>query len=150
MTKENIGSVETRPALISDLPSVLNDLVPAELADLKRLGIDPVVTALIDLKQCKPSIIFSPDSKPMILFGVDRTGYSWMLNTNEVYKHPRFFMKTLKVWFSNQPYKLLYSCIDIQNIPRIKMLKRVGFKLLRLLPVEMNGKNHYFVEIVRL
>lgn len=150
MTKETTGYTGIRPATIDDLPEVLNDLVPAELADSKRLGVDPVVASLLDLKTYKPSIAFSPDSKPMVLFGVDDSGYTWMLNTNEVFKHPRFFMKNLKVWFENQPHKMLHSFIDIQNIARIKMLKRVGFKLLRLLPVEMNGKNHYFVEIVRL
>lgn len=147
MTTENL---DIRAATIDDIPSVLNDLVPAELEDFKRLGINPVTAALLDIQQYDTHIAFSPDSKPMVLFGTDDSGYAWMLNTNEVFRHPRSFMRQLKAWLDSQPHKILHSIIDIQNIARIKMLKRVGFKLLRLLPVEMNGKNHYFVEIVRV
>lgn len=150
MTKEDQGSYDIRPATIDDLPGVLLDLVPAELEDFKRLGINPVLSAIADLKNYDTYIAFSPDSKPMVLFGTDDSGYAWMLNTNEVFRHPRAFMRQLRDWLNNQPHKLLHSVIDIQNIARIKMLKRVGFKLLRLLPVEMNGQNYYFVEIVRL
>ena len=150
MTKENQGSYDIRPATIDDLPGVLNDLVQAELDDIKRLGINPVLEAVKSLRTYDTYIAFSPDSKPMVLFGTSDSGYAWMLNTNEVLKHPRSFMRQLKSWLDNQPHKVMHSVIDIQNVARIKMLKRVGFKLLRLLPIEMNGKNHYFVEIVRV
>ena len=149
MTKEYQGSCEHRPATIDDIPGILNDLLDAEMADCYRLGINPVIGVLSSMRGCDAVITFSPDSKPMVLHGIDSSGYAWMLNTNEVNRHPRAFMRWLKEGLSDHQHKLLHSCIDIQNISRIRMLKRVGFKLLRLLPVEMNGKNHYFVEIVR-
>lgn len=150
MTKECQSYCEHRQATIDDIPGILNDLLEAELSDCRRLGIDPVIGAVTSLKGSETVIAFSPDDKPMALVGVDPEGYAWMLNTNEVLKHPRAFMRWLKGYISYKSYKILHSVIDIQNVTRIRMLKRVGFKLLRLLPVEMNGRNHYFVEIVRI
>lgn len=148
MPKEYQSACATRPATIHDIPSVLDDLMPAELEDFYRAGVDPVIQMLMDFQDYETTLFLSPDSKPMVLLGVNKEGNIWMQQTNEVFKHPRTFMRLAKWWLKSQPHKILHNSVDIQNTARLRMLKRLGFKCLRLHPV--TKENIYYVEVVKL
>ena len=137
-----------RPATVSDIPVVIDNLLASAKEDIKRAGVHPVLTMLLDMALYKTSVILSPDGQPMALFGVNENGNIWMHMTNDVLKYPKAFMKTAKLWLSNQPHKLLYNYIDINNTALLKMVKRLGFKFLRVVPMTRN--NLYYVEFVRL
>jgi len=148
MTKECHSTCIIRPATVQDLPLIINDLVLPGKDDMKRGGYNPAISMLLDLKTYDTSVALSPDNKPMVLFGVNKDGNVWMQMTNEVYKHPRFLMKATKAWLAAQKHKLLYNYIDIQNTTLLKMVKKLGFKFLRVVP--MTSNNIYYVEFVRL
>lgn len=148
MTKECYLEDTIRPAKTSDIPVIVDNLLPAAMLDIKRAGQHPVLMMAEDMTYYKTSVVLSPDGLPMALFGVDFTGNIWMHMTNDILKYPKVFMKTAKLWLSSQPYKLLYNYIDINNTALLKMVKRLGFKFLRVVPMTRN--NLYYVEIVRL
>lgn len=148
MAKECQSTCVIRPATIEDLPLIIENLVEPGKQDMKRGGFNPAISILLDLKTYKTSVALSPDNIPMVLFGVNENGNVWMQMTNEVYKHPRFLMKATKAWLSQQKHKLLYNYIDIQNTTLLKMVKKLGFKFLRVVPMTTN--NIYYVEFVRL
>lgn len=148
MTKEYQSTCVIRPATLEDLPNIINDLVDAGKRDMQRGGVNPAIRIPIDLRTYETSVALSPDNKPMVLFGVNSNGNVWMQMTNEVYKHPRFLMKAIKAWLGQQKHKLLYNYIDIQNTTLLKMVKKLGFKFLRVVPKTTN--NNYYVEFVRI
>lgn len=148
MSKEYHSTCVIRPATIDDLPAIIEDLVEPGKQDIRRAGVNPVIAITHDLLTYETSVALSPDNKPMVLFGVNSKGNVWMHMTNEVYKHPRFLMKATKAWLQQQRHKLLYNYIDIQNTTLLKMVKKLGFKFLRVVPMTPN--NIYYVEFVRL
>ena len=148
MTQERQSSVIIRPATVEDIPIITADLLEASRKDIDRAGQHPVLMMAEDLACYETSVALSPDGKPLALFGVNWSGNIWMQMTNEVMIHPKAFMKAAKLWLSNQPHKLLYNYIDINNTALLKMVKRLGFKFLRVVPRTRN--NLYYVEIVRL
>ena len=148
MTQESHSAVTIRPATVGDIPAIVDNLLAAAREDITRAGENPVLMMLLDMALYKTSISFSPDGKPLALFGVNENGNIWMHMTDEVMKYPKAFMKAAKLWLSSQPYKLLYNYIDINNTALLKMVKRLGFKFLRVVPMTRN--NLYYVEFVRL
>jgi hypothetical protein len=148
MTTECYLDKTFRPAVVSDIPVIVDNLLPAAKADINRAGVNPVLTMLLDMALYKVCVMLSPDGQPMALIGVNSDGNIWMHMTNETMKYPKAFMKAAKLWLSNQPHKLLYNYIDINNTALLKMVKRLGFKFLRVVPMTRN--NLYYVEFVRL
>ena len=148
MPKEYRSSCVIRPATFDDLPPVINNLVEAGRQDMKRAGVNPALQIYIDYLTYNTYLALTPDDKPMVLFGINNEGNVWMQMTNEVYKHPRFFIQATKTWLQQQKSKILYNYIDIQNTALLKMVKKLGFKFLRVIPMTKN--NNYYVEFVRL
>jgi len=148
MTDECYLDKTFRPATVSDIPLIVDNLLVAAKEDIKRAGVQPVLTMLLDMALYKTFVVLSPDGQPMALIGVNSDGNIWMHMTNEAMKYPKAFMKAAKLWLSNQPHKLLYNYIDINNTALLKMVKRLGFKFLRVVPMTRN--NLYYVELVRL
>ena len=137
-----------RPATVQDIPIIAANLLEAARLDIERAGQHPVLMMAEDMACYKTSVVLTPDGMPMALFGVNWAGNIWMQMTNDVLKYPKVFMKTAKLWLSEQPHKLLYNYIDINNTALLKMVKRLGFKFLRVVPMTRN--NLYYVEFVRL
>ena len=148
MTNECQSSLTIRPATIKDISIIAANLLEAARLDIERAGQHPVLMMAEDMACYETSVALSPDGKPLALFGVNWAGNIWMQMTNEVMNHPKAFMKAAKLWLSNQPHKLLYNHIDINNTALLKMVKRLGFKFLRVVPRTRN--NLYYVEIVRI
>jgi len=148
MTDECYLDKTFRPATVSDIPLIVDNLLVAAKEDIKRAGVQPVLTMLLDMALYKTFVVLSPDGQPMALIGVNSDGNIWMHMTNEAMKYPIAFMKAAKLWLSNQPHKLLYNYIDINNTALLKMVKRLGFKFLRVVPMTRN--NLYYVEFVWL
>ena len=148
MTNECYLDKTFRPATVSDIPVIVDNLLAAAKEDIKRAGVHPVLTMLLDMAQYKTCVMLSPDGQLMALIGVNGEGNIWMHMTNEAMKYPKAFMKAAKLWINNQPHKLLYNYIDINNTALLKMVKRLGFKFLRVVPMTRN--NLYYVEFVRL
>jgi len=138
----------TRAATKEDIPLIIDNLTPAGLQDIKRAGSNPAIKMLYGLKVSESIVCYSPDNIPLCLLGVTSSGNIWLHMTNEVYKYPRFFMKEAKAWLAKQQHKLLFNYIDIQNTTLLKMVKKLGFKFLRVVP--MTSNNIYYVEFVRL
>ena len=138
----------TRKATIKDIPLIIDNLTQAGLQDIRRSGGNPAIKILYGLEVSDTIVAFSPDNIPLCLLGVTSNGNVWLHMTNEVYKYPRFFMKEAKAWLAKQQHQLLFNYIDIQNTALLKMVKKLGFKFLRVVP--MTSNNIYYVEFVRL
>lgn len=148
MPKEYRSSCVIRAATVDDLPFVVNNLVEAGWQDMIRAGLNPAIQIYKDFLAYDTYLALTPDDKPMVLFGINNDGNVWMQMTNEVYKHPRFFIHAAKTWLQQQRSKILYNYIDIQNTTLLKMVKKLGFKFLRVIPMTKN--NNYYVEFVQL
>jgi hypothetical protein len=148
MPREYHSNCIIREAQLDDLPAVLDNLVEAGKKDMCRAGINPAIQLYKDYKTYNTYLALTPDQQPMVLFGINNEGNVWMQMTNEVYKHPRFFIQATKTWLQEQKSQILFNYIDIQNTALLKMVKKLGFKFLRVIPMTKN--NNYYVEFVRL
>ena len=138
-----------RPALLTDIPDIVKDLVPAGLEDISRTNSHPVLRILVDTFESDTYLIYTDDNKPVVLAGF-QDGFLWMHMTNEIFKNPISFVKFIKRWLksmSNQ-YPLMTSFIDIHNTALLKLAKHVGFKSINLVPD--GTPSTYYVESVRL
>jgi len=137
-----------RPAAISDIPEIVNNMLPAGIEDCQRSGLHPVLSIGSDMRYSKTYVAVNSDDKIVTLFGF-MDNIFWMHMTNEVTKEPFKFLKYAKRWFTaNAKQPILCSMIDINNTALLKMAKSFGFKVVNVVPNGLN--NTYYLQIVRL
>jgi len=137
-----------RPAAISDIPEIVNNMLPAGIEDCQRSGLHPVLSIGSDMRYSKTYVAVNSDDKIVTLFGF-MDNIFWMHMTNEVTKEPFKFLKYAKRWFTaNAKQPILCSMIDIQNTALLKMAKSFGFKVVNVVPSGLD--NTYYLQIVRL
>lgn len=137
-----------RQAVISDIPKIVNNMLPAGIEDCKRTGLHPVLSIGSDMRHSDAYVAVNSDDKIVTLFGF-MDNIFWMHMTNEVTKEPFKFLKYAKRWFTaNAKQPILCSMIDIQNTALLKMAKSFGFKVVNVIPSGLD--NTYYLQIVRL
>lgn len=148
MSKESRSGCVIRQATIEDVVAVANNLIEPAVHEMRRAEINPALQLFRDFKTYTTYVALAPDDKPMGLFGVNKEGNAWMQKTNKIYEYPRYFVQAFKTWLKSQPHPLLYNYVDIQHTKELTLLKKLGFKFLRVIPMTKN--NNYYVEFVRL
>jgi hypothetical protein len=137
-----------RPATLADVPHVSNNLLQEGINDMFRSGSNPALAMAegVILDECYVAITDNGDY--MALVGIGEGGNIWLQMTTKVKKHPLAFIRATKKFLNERPEPLLYNEIDIQNTALIKLVKKLGFKVINV--VQPWGARNYHVEIVKL
>lgn len=140
--------IDVRPATLSDIPSVANDLLEAGVTDMIRAGYHPVLVMAEDILNDDTYLVSTEEGKPLCMIGISKDGCIWMHMTNEVKKYPVAYIRWTRRFVDKLPHPVLHNRIDIQNTNLIKFVKHTGFKVINVMAQGPN--NNYHVEIVKL
>lgn len=97
---------------------------------------------------------FSPEGEHAGIAGIvpldNQVGQIWMLCTPVIETHPFIFVRSAKKWLNSiqKEYKLLWNLADSRNQVHHKLLRHLGFKALRTVPVGPESIPYF--EIVKL
>lgn len=143
-----------RDATLKDSLVVANNLRPEDRDEMEGIGYT-VLSLPLGVATCEHSTyFFSKEGKPAGLAGIARldnnVGQIWMLCTPVIHDAPITFVREARKWLENiqGEYKLLWNVADARNQVHHKLLKHLGFKALRTVPV--GPKNLPYYEIVKL
>jgi len=143
-----------RPASFGDALRVLKDMRPEDKAEVQGMGL-PLLHAPFGVLVSEHATYFHDvDGSPAGMAGVVRLspteGQIWMLCTPLITTKPHTFVRGAKAWLRQveSEYKLLWNLADSRNTVHHKLLKHLGFRALRKIPVGPNAIPFY--EIVKL
>ena len=143
-----------RPATIRDGFTVAQNIPKEDLQELRGLGYDLLNIPVGILTSEHPTVFYTKEGEIAGCAGVNReegnVGRIWMLCTEAIHKEPITFVRQAKKWLINieSNYRLLWNLADARNHTHHKLLRHLGFKAIRAIPVG-EEQNLYF-EIVRL
>lgn len=144
-----------REATFEDGLRIINHLRPEDKAEVEGRGFSVLHVPLSILTTDHPTYFFSPNGEPAGLAGVgclnnDKIGMIWMLCTPAIEKHPITFVRGAKSWLKEieKEYLLLWNLADARNQVHHKLLKHLGFRAIRTVPI--GPKNLPYYEIIKL
>jgi len=110
-------------------------------------GLDPI-EALTEAASRPFCVYFTvPNGKTAGMAGIDE-GVIWMLCTEAIHEYPLTFAREAKRFIDSRKEKLLYNVVDGRNHVHIKLLRFLGFKLIRVISF---GPNQLpFIEFCKL
>ena len=143
-----------RPATIRDGFTVAQTIRKEDLQELRGLGYDLHNIPVGLLTSEHPTVFFTKEGEIAGCAGVNReegnVGRIWMLCTKAIHKEPITFVRQAKKWLNNieSNYRLLWNLADARNHTHHKLLRHLGFKAIRAIPV--GEEQNLYLEIVRL
>tara|TARA_R100001463_G_scaffold132359_1_gene192995 strand:+ start:23388 stop:23867 length:480 start_codon:yes stop_codon:yes gene_type:complete len=143
-----------REATFKDGLLVAKNIRLEDKAELEGFGEGLLSIPLGILSSEHPVVFYSPAGELAGVAGVVRldnqVGQIWMLCTPVIMEHPITFVRQAKKWLMSiqGEYQLLWNLADARNQVHHKLLKHLGFKALRTVPVGPN--NLPYLEIVKL
>ena len=143
-----------RDATVKDGLRVVNNLRPEDRSEMEGIGVSILSLPFGVLISEHAVYFFSKEGKAAGLAGIVRldnnVGQIWMLCTPVIHDAPITFVREAKKWLDNiqGEYTLLWNVADARNQVHHKLLKHLGFKALRTVPV--GPKNLPYYEIVKL
>jgi len=143
-----------RKATVKDGFLVANQLRPEDKREVEGMGHTPFHIPLCVLGSEHATVFHSPDGEIAGVAGIVRLdnqiGQIWMLCTPAITKYPHIFVRRSSKWLKEvqKEYRLLWAFADVRNLVHHKLLKHLGFKALRTVPV--GPKNLPYYEIVKL
>jgi hypothetical protein len=137
-----------KPATINDVLELTSQMLPRGLQDFERVGQHPVLSLALYINSDDSYLIYGPDGSLFGAYGVSPDNSFWVQMTNVVKDKPRTWVRfgLALMKHINRPY--LWTTIDIENTQLIKLVRFLGFKVLRVFPD--GPDNVYSIEIVRL
>lgn len=144
-----------RPATIKDGLMVASKLRPEDRREVEGLG-QSILHIPFGILISEHAVVFG-DMETGELAGIagivrldNHTGQIWMLCTPTIHKGPQRFVRKARRWLAEveKEYKLLWNLADARNHMHHKLLKLLGFKALRTVPV--GPENLPYLEIVKL
>lgn len=146
--------IHFKPATIEDALRVANNIRPEDKAEVEGMGANLLHLPYSALTSKHCSTFWHDDVlggiAGVVEYDNDGTGYVWMLCTPAVETRPHIVARNARRWINglSKHYKLLYSLADTRNAVHHRLLKFLGFKALRVVPVGPNQLPYY--EIVKL
>ena len=143
-----------REATVKDGFLVANQLRPEDKREVEGMGYTPFHIPLCVLGSEHATVFHSPDGEIAGVAGIVRLdnqiGQIWMLCTPAITKYPHIFVRRSSKWLKEvqKEYRLLWAFADVRNLVHHKLLRHLGFKALRTVPV--GPKNLPYYEIVKL
>ena len=143
-----------RPATIRDGITVAQNIRKEDLQELRGLGFDLINIPVGVLTSEHSTVFYTREGEIAGCAGVNRedgdVGRIWMLCTEAIHKEPITFVRQAKKWLNNieSNYRLLWNLADARNHEHHRLLRHLGFKALRAIPVGEDQNLYY--EIVRL
>ena len=143
-----------RKATFKDGLLVANQLRPEDKREVEGMGQTPFDIPLCVLGSEHATVFHSPDEEIAGVAGIVRLdnqiGQIWMLCPPAITKYPHIFVRRSSKWLKEvqKEYRLLWALADVRNQVHHKLLKHLGFKALRTVPV--GPKNLPYYEIVKL
>ena len=145
---------QCRPATIRDAVIVANNLREEDRAEVEGLGQNPLHIPYGVVISSHSTYFHTRDGSAAGIVAItdvgDNVGQIWMLCTPAIHKEPVTFVKQAKLWLAGveHNYRLLWNLADARNHVHHKLLKHLGFKALRAVPVGPDQIPYY--EIVKL
>ena len=143
-----------RPATLRDGFTVAQNIRMEDLREMKGLGFDQLNIPVGVLTSEHATAFFIRDGELAGCAGVNEEGNGigrvWMLCTEAIHKEPITFIRQAKKWIKEiEPeYRLLWNLADARNHIHHRLLKHLGFKAIRAVP--MGVEQNLYYEIVRL
>ena len=139
-----------RPATIRDAVLVANNLRAEDKAEVEGLGHNLLHLPYGVLASDHSTVFFDRSGEPAGIAGISGDGQIWMLCTPVIHNEPITFVRQAKLWLTGveHNYRLLWNLADARNHVHHKLLKHLGFKALRAVPVGPEQLPYY--EIVKL
>ena len=133
---------------------VANQLRPEDKREVEGMGHTPFHIPLCVLGSEHATVFHAPNGEIAGVAGIvrldDQVGQIWMLCTPVITKYPHIFVRRSKKWLKEvqTEYRLLWAYADVRNKVHHKLLRHLGFKALRTVPI--GPKNLPYYEIVKL
>ena len=144
----------TRISTLEDSLRLINNIRIEDKKEVEGVGQTVLDLPFLVLNSSHPTTFFTPEGSMAGMAGIvdqaNGSGQIWMLCTPEILKTPITFIRQAKKWLSDkeQYYQLLWNLADTRNIEHHKLLRHLGFKALRVVPV---GPEQFpYFEIVKL
>ena len=143
-----------KPATFRDGITVAKHIRKEDLQELQGMGVDRLNIPVGIITSEHPTVFFSKEGKTAGVAGVYREeggiGRIWMLCTDVIHDEPITFVRQAKKWLTQieSEYRLLWNLADARNHVHHKLLRHLGFKALRAVPV--GEEQNLYYEIVRL
>ena len=128
---------------------VASNLRPDDRRELvEGHGHDPmaVIPAAMNSGLCVSFTV--PNGETAGVAGIEENGAIWMLCTPAIHKYPLTFAREAKRFIDSREEELLWNYVDKRNTVHLKLLRFLGFKFLRLVP--MGPYNLPFIEFCRV
>lgn len=144
-----------RPATVSDALYVANRLRFEDRREIEGLGHSPLTLVWVVETSTRSVAFYNTKGEISGLAGIypddnPRVGQIWMVCTPAIEKSPVTFVRQARKWLAEvgKDYDLLWNLMDFRNEMHHKLVKMLGFKLLRYVPVA--PYNLPYIEIVKL
>ena len=137
------------PITTAAAEKVANNLRPDDRREVvEGHGYDPLEHLLMIATDPRCVYFTVPDGDIAGLAGVAQDGQIWMLCTPAIHRYPVTFARESKRFVEARREKLLYNIVDERNKVHLKLLKFLGFKVLRKIIYGPN--NITFIEFCRV
>lgn len=144
-----------RKATVRDALNVVANIRPEDKQEIEGLGHNPLALVWCVENSSDAVAFFTeggaiggvagivPDPRPGI-------GQVWMICTPSLEKNPHTFVRQARKWLAGvgKDYQMLWNQMDARNDVHHKLVRLLGFKMLRL--VYPPPYNHPYIEIVKL
>ena len=143
-----------RPATIRDGFYVAKHLRKEDLQEIQGMGSNQLNVPVGVLTSEHSTVFFTKEGEIAGCAGINRedqnVGRIWMLCTDAIHKEPITFVRQAKKWLQliEPEYRLLWNLADARNHVHHKLLRHLGFKAVRSVPV--GDKQLPYYEIVKL
>ena len=144
----------THPSTIADSLRFINNIRPEDKREVEGVGQTVLDLPHLVMLSSHATTFFDAKGVMAGLAGVvdqtDGSGQIWMLCTPAILSSPITFVRQAKKWLKDkeQYYSLFWNVADTRNIEHHKLLRHLGFKALRVVPVGPEQLPYF--EIVKL
>ncbi len=123
-------------ATLQDVFQIERNLRSADRAELEAVSGLPALKTLVQGFGEGKTWVFKADGVQVALFGVvpytKYVGVPWMVATNDLVKHKRFFLKHCKKYIDHMLHLYpegLVNYIDLRNEVHIRFIQHFGFRI---------------------